>query len=409
MGSVFRFMVLLMLIQSSDASATASKGNPCHQSVKKIFIQTDPHDLPAVNAPRKPVLTTDPNLLKTQDGVFVTLKTPTDPSTWTDFMARVVPDRNTPLGRVALSLEKKSTYLLFDDLGLEKMGGGGYSANSRRFRLFDPDWEVYGSMDVGRVIALRETMMNTRNFQRILMHEGLHNKGKTLRDLGIEFDFNSSFGARDGKTLYSESPLYQKTMHHEEVRAYANNYVFASVVAHHRETLKVIEKQNALLPEAMPKSVKMKKVKLNYESVIDEAARIKHRKEITDMIENHQMNLDYVRAHLNKWRRSFSGGEKANLQFMIRGEGEGIVIQTEKMYMTLHNVRVRNGKYDVAKIFDEVEKMRRKNIEVRNRLAASEELIESCSKKGYFTAEEYLELKNRMGGISQSMRIPSVH
>lgn len=407
MVSLIPVMVLLMLIQN-DASANASKGNPCHQSVKKIFIQTNPHHLPAVNAPRKPVLTTDPNLLKTQDGVFVTLKSSADPSTWTDFMVRVVPDRKTPLGRVALSLEKKDTFLLFDDLGLEKMGGGGYSANSRRFRLFDPDWEVYGAMDVGRVIALRETMMNTRNFQRILMHEGLHNKGKALRDLGIEFDFNSSFGARDGKTLYSESPLYQKTMHHEEVRAYANNYVFASVVAHNRETLKVIENQFALLPEAMPKSLKMKKVKLNYESVIDEAARMKHRKEITDIIDNHLKNIDYVNAHLNKWRRSLSGGEKANIQFMIRGEGEGIVIQTEKMYLTLHNVRVKNGKYDIAKIFDEVEKMRRKNLEIRNHLSQSEELIEQCSQKGYFTAEEYLDLKRRMGKISGAMRIPSV-
>ena len=406
--------ILLICLGLFSSKSIAGENKPLKADCTGFLLNVvgrnteSPHQLPMIQAPEKGVLQVDSDQLITQNGVFVNPITQTN-GVSNDFMARVVPDSSTSLGRIARALEKNGTMLVFDDLGLEKLGGGGYFSANRRFRLFNedplkPDVEI-----TSKVIALRESMLNTRNFQRIFMHEGLHYKGRMLRDAGIPYAFNSLFKATEGRSLFSKSHLYQRLMHHEEVGAYANNFIFAPVKAHHRKTLQEIEKQMKLLPVRMEKQVKLKQVKIDFNSVIDEEAYQKHWSELSGILESHLKNIEYVDAHLSKYRRSFSGGEKSQLMIYAGRKGGPVVLETDKLHLTLWNVRVDENKtYDLNRVFGEVAQMKETDQMVQSQIREINELVSRCRAKGHFTAEEYLQMKDRFAQLSKSIRLPSL-
>lgn len=394
----------------SIAAEMPAGGKDCNDFLWSVVGKKpdSPYQLPLIQAPEKDVLRVNPDQLITQNGVFANAITKSTEVS-NDFMAKVVPDPNTSLGRIAITLEKNGTMLVFDDLGLEKMGGGGYFSAQRRFRLFnedlyEPDLEI-----TSKVIAMRESMLNTRNFQRIYMHEGVHYKGRMLRDAGIDYPFNSMFKAKEGRTLFSRSHLYERLMHHEEVRAYANNFVFAPVKAHNRKTLQEIEKQVKLLPARMEKRVKLKQIRIDFNSIIDEEAYQKHWYEISGILESHLKNIDYIDAHLSKYRRSLSGGDQSKLTIYAGRKGDPIVLESEKLHLTLWNVRAgENKSYDLNRVIAEVAQMRNTDKMVQNQVIEINDLVTRCRAKGHFTAEEYLQMKDRFARLSKSIRLPSL-
>ena len=392
MGYALRLLAIIMFSTLSE-SAFAREKDPCNGFLKGLFSS------PVIRAPEKPILQANVQELKYQDGIFETSR----PGVVVPFMSKLVPDQQTPLGRIAHTFEKKGTYLVFDELGLNALGANGYSAPTRSFRLLHND-ELYS----GRIIAVKEEMLNTRDFQRILMHEALHDKGHRLRENKIPFQFNSTLLAQPERQLFSNTSLYSRFMSHEEVRTYANNYVFNSIIAHNRKTLKLIQDQMSHLSVDLTKEQKLDQIRLTYDSIIDHEALLIGRTKAIGAIEDHLQNLDYLEAHMAKHRRSLVNDSKSMVRFNVAKDGTPLVVHTEKMRLTLHNVRIKNGSFDLKDVYAELAQMRNTNLVVKSKLEEIGNLIDRSHQKGYFTANEYLDLKNKAGELSKVMRVPSV-
>jgi hypothetical protein len=415
------FFMSIQMIGLFASPLAMAKNQPSANACSSFMMNaiqkaTVPHSaLPIIHAPQKPILTVNPSQLKSENGAFLAnheypdLSLSINPNLNHHYMARVIPDSNTSLGRVAKALDRWGTHLVFDDLGLQRMNGGGYASPYRRFRIFNEDFFDNDWIVDGPVIALRESFLNTNRFQRILMHESLHNKGRLLREANIEYDFNSFMKANGDRKLYSNSHLYQERMHHEEVRAYANNFIFTPIKAHNRKTIQEIESLMKKIDGDFTREEKLKMVKLEFSSVVDPADYDKHLGEITGILDSHLKNLDYVSAHLGKFRRSFYQGEKPTLQILAGKQGTPIVIETEKLNLTLGNIKApSDGVYDFKAITQEVAQIRETDWRIRAKVENVRKLIDQCREKGYFTAEDYFKLKSLNGELSKSMRLPSL-
>ncbi len=410
MGIPLLQSVLLLIIATSPLAKGEASSSDCYQSMSKIFQdpKNNPHHLPIIQAPSKDYFVVHKSFLKSESGYFV--QKHHNPAFTVGYpIGRVIPDPKTSLGRVALALNKNKTQLIFSDVELDLMGAGGYFNKERHFRISSDDYFEPDIDYVGKVIALRETNLNTPNFTRIMMHEMVHYKGKLLNDAGIQYPFNSVLRSKPERTLFSKNPLYSKYMHHEEVRAYSNNFVFMTLKSHHRKTLQMIEAQAKLLPEKMPRFEKMKQIRLDYHSIVDSGSLEKYKGEILNVLESHSKNVDYIQAHVNKHRRSLVGGAPSELTIVATKPGTPVVLETEKLYLTLSNVKVKpNRGYDLNEINLELARMSEINQSVKSQIEEIDGLLKSAENKGYFSAQQYIELKNKMAKLTKSIRLPSL-
>ncbi|MBS1959421.1 MAG: hypothetical protein JST80_08120 [Bdellovibrionales bacterium] len=315
---------------------------------------------------------------------------------------RVVPDSRTQLGMYAKAMEKKGTtvYLQPDD---PNFSSAGYSGEAR----------VIGtsvSQQKGRVIALRENDDNFVFRQRIVRHEGFHNEVKVKIERGEDTPWGSSFKSVNGRKSLYAGPRetinigYNTRLSPEEINTYGKDFMSSTVIAHNRETSHAIDQAIKKMPSSLSQEEKLARVKINYNTVIDDAAYRKELEYFREISDDAEANLKPFSDALQKLK----AGDASAVSMVKSADGKSLILTANNIEYTIPAKGVLPADYTkyaedhVNRILDIKNKSMGVTVEI-------ETLIEAAKKQKYFDGNQYRELKDKMADLTRELNgVPRV-
>jgi hypothetical protein len=374
----------------------------CRQYLKDIFSKSKPKPF---YAPEKPTMQIDPEEIVVQKGKFEELSR--DPVTGQVVkneyeVLRAIPDPDTAFGRYVESLDRQGTAFFFSRNEADLESASGYFSRKKNFVVSDPDELVFGNGHFGKSIVVPLGQVDPREFQVTMMHEAFHAYGERLREKGISFRFNSYImpGAGKGKIL-GTTRSYTSGMHAEEIHTYVKDFAFRSVIAHNRETLKMIEDRAKRFPRSLPKQKVYDQIRIAYDSVIDSSHFDDYSKMVKYVVSAQQANLSKVEIELLKLSRNKS---LKNISFERARRGK-LMLETADVKLVLNDLTFEKGKYSPLNAIRSVRQMRVYNRVLLDHVISLERFNAGIEAKGYFTANEYLELKKRLSKITRLVQV----
>ena len=393
---------LLILSFLFGIFSDVARANDCRSILQKLFTRPD-HQ--TIVASPKSTMKIDPETIKVQKGIIVEYHR--DPITRqtvkTEYeVLRAVPDPETRFGRYVKSLDRQGTAFFFSKDHVELENSHGLFSRIKHFKVVDPDELIYGDGHFGKSIIVSMGQVDPKEFQVTLMHEAFHAYGERLREQGIQFRFNSMMvpgEARD--SLLKSRKIYREGMHSEEIHTYVKDLVYQSVIAHNRETLRQIEQKAALFPSRMSKKDKYDRIRISFDSVMDSRILDDQAETLKEVLSIHEANLANVEKELIRLR-----AEKKNPNLIMSEEKKGkLLIETKDVKLFLENVSASKGILNPLEPLRKIREMRVYDRVLTDYVNELNAFVEPIRAKGYFTANEYLTLKDKMARLSKLVRV----
>ena len=318
---------------------------------------------------------------------------------------KIIPNKNTEIGRYADQMSKKGINVYFGDAELSERNSGGYSISNFQF------YSSTQGTTTGAAIVLPREMMGNRYFNSIIGHEAFHGiAAKNRLNNGAVSIFDGKIRAEKGINITSEEKsIYNKFMNFEEIHTYAKDLAQTATTAHARETMLNIEKAKAKLPKNLSDSEKLNRIHLTTSSVLNEERVDKGVQYLETVLSSTHSNVNLTDiselSELNVREQKIID-KPSNYELSVKnnlGIYSNIRI-SEAEYKSLLNEK---GLVDQQKFLTlyqlRTQKLDALVLKLQEKLDSIKNGIESARKKGYFTANEYIQFKKDLNELAGSV------
>lgn len=370
----------------------------CQPFLKRIFPASK---FITIRAPEKPIMPFDPDDFEIQRGFFHEVRY--DPNTKKPIpykveVIRAIPNSHSPFGRYLMSLEKKETAFFFNFDHFDRAKSSGYFSKRKVFQVTDPDELVFGNGHIGKAIVMPGGQIDHRTFAMIIRHEGYHAYNEWMRGKGFPTRFDYVIKPADGKEgILGTDQFYKKGIHAEEIHTFTKDFINKPVIAHHRETLALIRENAKRLPASLPQAEKYNRIRIEINSVLDEDSYITQLAGLKKVLEIHQQNLKEVEVELIK---KIEGIKTPDLVF-DETKKEKLILKTSNTKIQFNDINANDVMNRPQIPLRRIRSMRTYNRVMQDRVNEFHRFKRSIDAKGFFTANDYLEYKNRLSELSR--------
>lgn len=389
-------------------------------SCQALFTEPAPKVIDSV--PRKPVLKVEKEKIKL-DPVPVNMGQFDGDGTG----YRVIPDRESAIGRYALALSKRNVSVILSE--------NAFAATARS--IVAPSYGRDRKVRVDQLIVLKPSAVTTS----IIGHEGFHalNASKTLDDQRTSFNGVLSLNhfreyiqpkwknknyIREGGAVMSGDVISERfrssyeSIDEEEVHTFVKQLVQRSFINHHRQTLELIKKVS-------PKDIQNKEeVRLKTEDVILRSEELDVEIIAAEFfVQNFEVTAQKASAKLSEIlseesaenigkrlypNRTEVGQAKRKVQLNLSGMEYGLENLPQPLYDSLLK-HLSNREYAqiTSEIFPYVKDVISKKVITATNLKKAFEAflsdLEAARSKNEITASEYMKLKNSAAKLGMAV------